>query len=120
MTSSETPRLGPSVVGVNANADWPPGVARASASAAAGRPGPLLVIASSPDRPACRSWETAWSIVVLLNSRVQLMATESTSGVLADQKRRGAARRFADARNPPTGASAASAGPTSLAPSQAA
>ena len=117
MTSSETPRLGPSVVGVSATAERTPGVARTSASAAAGSPGPLLVIASSPDRPACRSWVTAWSMVVLLNSRVQLMATESTSGVLADEKRRVAAPRFADARNPPTGASAASGGPMSLAPS---
>src|SRR3954470_126967 len=59
-------------------------------------------------------------MVVLLNSRVQLMATESTSGVLADEKRRVAAPRFADARNPPTGVRAASGGPTSLAPTQAA
>src|SRR4051812_50100036 len=58
-------------------------------------------------------------MVVLLNSRVQLMATESTSGVLADEKRRVAAPRFADARNPPTGVRAASGGPTSLAPTQA-
>ena len=59
-------------------------------------------------------------MVVLLNSSVQLMATESTSGVLADEKRRVAAPRFAEARNPPTGASAASGGPTSLAPTRAA
>ena len=119
MTSSEAPRLGPSVVGVSATAERTPGVARTSASAAAGSPGPLLVSASSPDSAACRSWVTAWSIVVLLNSIVQLMATESTSGVLADEKRRVAAPTFADARNPPTGASAASGGPTSLATTRA-
>src|SRR3954468_9775634 len=119
MTSSETPRLGPSVVDVNATAERAPGVARGSASAAAGRPGPLLVVASSPDSPAWRSWETAWSMVVLLNSSVQLIATESTNGVLAEEKRRVEAPRFADARNPPTGASAASGGPTSLAPRRA-
>src|SRR4051812_49734638 len=61
----------------------------------------------------------AWSIVVLLNSSVQLMATDRTSGVLADENRRVAAPRFADARNPPTGARAASGGPTSLAPNRA-
>ena len=49
MTSSETPRLGPSVVGVSATAERTPRVARASASAAAGSPGPLLVTARSPD-----------------------------------------------------------------------
>ena len=49
MTSSETPRLGPSVVGVSATAERTPGVARTSASAAAGSPGPPLVMASSPD-----------------------------------------------------------------------
>src|SRR3954470_10306022 len=110
MTSSDTPRLGPSVVDVNATAERTPGIVRASASAAAGRPGPLLVIASSPERPAWRSCETAWSMVVLLNSSVQLIATESTSGVLADEKRRVAVLRFEDARNPLTGASAASGG----------
>ena len=114
MTSSEAPRLGPSVVGASATAERTPGVARTSVSAAAGSPGPLLVSASSPDSPACRSCVTAWSIVVLLNSIVQLTATESTSGVLADEKRRVAAPTFADARNPPTGASLASGGPTSL------
>src|SRR3954449_12400071 len=58
-------------------------------------------------------------MVVLLNSRVQLMATESTSGVVAEEKRRVAAPRFEDARNPPTGANTATGGPTSLAPSRA-
>src|SRR3954470_21928844 len=114
MTSSDTPRLGPSVVGVNATAERTPRIARASASAAAGRPGPLLVIARSPENPAWRSVETAWSMVVLLNSRGQVIAAESTSGVLADEKRRVAVLRFAEARNPPTGASAASGGPTSM------
>ena len=42
-------------------------------------------------------------MVVVLNSRVQLIATVSTSGVLAEEKRRVAVPRFADARNPPTG-----------------
>ena len=51
MVSSEAPRLGPSVVEVSATAERTPGVARASASAAAGRPGPVLVMASSPVRP---------------------------------------------------------------------
>src|SRR3954464_7438362 len=54
-------------------------------------------------------------MVVELNSSVQLMATESTSGVVAEEKRRVVAPRFADARNPPTGASAASGGPRSFA-----
>src|SRR4051794_41694471 len=58
-------------------------------------------------------------MVVLLNSRVQLMATESTGGVVAEEKRRVVAPRFADARNPPTGTSAASGGPRSLAPTRA-
>ena len=49
MVSSEMPRLGPSVVGVRPTAERTPGVARASASAAGGRPGPLLVTARSPD-----------------------------------------------------------------------
>ena len=111
MTSSETPRLGPSVVGVSATAERTPGMARTSSSAAAGRPAPLLVTASSPARPACRSWVTAWSMVVALNSSVQLMPTVSISGVLADEKRRVAVRRFADARKPPTGESRASGGP---------
>ena len=73
------------------------------------------VTASSPVRPACLCWVTAWSCVVVLNSRVQLIATVSTSGVLADEKRRVAVRRFADARNPPTGESRASGGPSSAA-----
>ena len=42
-------------------------------------------------------------MVVELNSSVQLMPTVSTSGVLADEKRRVAVRRFAEARKPPTG-----------------
>jgi hypothetical protein len=32
--------------------------------------------------PACRSWETAWSWVVVLNSSVQLIATVSTSSTM--------------------------------------
>ena len=119
MVSSETPRLGPSVVGVSATAERTPGVARASASAAAGSPGPALVMASSPARPACRCWVTAWSMVVELNSRVQLRATVSISGVLADEKRRVAVRRFADARKPPTGESRASGGPSTPAATRA-
>ena len=58
---------------------------------------------------------TAWSIVVELNSSVQLMATVSIRGVLADEKRRAAVRRFADARKPPTGARRANGGPSTLA-----
>src|SRR3954451_12804675 len=50
-------------------------------------------------------------MVVLLNSRVQLMATVSTSGVLAEEKQRVAAARFVDARNPPTGETRDSTGP---------
>ena len=63
-------------------------------------------MASSPVRPACRCWVTAWSMVVALNSRVQLIATVSTSGVLADEKRRVAVREVrrreeaADRREP--------------------
>ena len=101
MTSSETPRLGASVVGVSATAERTPGVARTSSSAAGGTP-PAPVMASSPSRPARRSWVTAWSVVVELNSRVQLRATVSTSGVVADEKRRVAVRRFEEARKPPT------------------
>ena len=68
-----------------------------------GRPAAAgAVTASSPARPAWRSWVTAWSIVVELNSSVQLRPTVSTSGVLADEKRRVAVRRFAEARKPPT------------------
>src|SRR5215210_6189863 len=119
MVSSETPRLGPSVVGVRATAERTPAMARASASAAAGSPGPLLVIASSPPRPACRSWVTAWSMVVELNSRVQLRPTVSISGVLADEKRRVAVRRFVDARKPPTGESRSSGGPSTPAATRA-
>src|SRR5215475_6911376 len=44
-----------------------------------------------------------WSNVVVLNSSVALIATVRISGVLADEKRRVAAVRFADARKPPTG-----------------
>ena len=76
-------------------------------------------MASSPDRPACRCWVTAWSWVVELNSSVQLMATVSTRGVLADEKRRVAVRRFADARKPPTGESRASGGPSTPAATRA-
>ena len=112
MVSSEIPRLGPRVVGVRATAERTPGVARTSASVAAGSPGPVLVMASSPDSPACLCWVTAWSWVVVLNSRVQLIATVSTRGVLADEKRLAAVRRFAEARNPPTGESRASGGPS--------
>jgi hypothetical protein len=46
---------------------------------------------------------------------VQLTATVSTSGVLAEEKRRVAAPRFAAARNPPTGERAVSAGASSRA-----
>ena len=54
-------------------------------------------------------------MVVLLKSKVQLSATDSTSGVLADEKRRVAARRFAAARKPPTGEIAESTGRSSSA-----
>ena len=37
-------------MGVRATAERTPGVARASVSAAAGNPGPLLVMASSPEQ----------------------------------------------------------------------
>src|SRR5690348_16561584 len=50
-------------------------------------------------------------MVVVLNSRVQLSATVRTSGVVADENSRVAVPRFADARKPPTGESAASGGP---------
>src|SRR5215475_9608467 len=53
-------------------------------------------------------------MVVLLNRRVQFRATVSTSGVLAEEKRR-VAPRFAEARKPPTGERAASGGPSSRA-----
>ncbi len=54
-------------------------------------------------------------MVVVLNRSVQLMATVSTSGVLAEEKRRVAVRRLAEARKPPTGESAPSAGASSRA-----
>src|SRR4051812_6286845 len=91
------------MVGVTATADRTPGVARTSASAAAGRPAAELDSDRSCDRPACRSARTAWSWVVVLNSSVQLRATVSTSGVMAEEKRRVAVFRLADARKPPTG-----------------
>jgi len=47
----------------------------------------------------------------VLNSSVQLIATVSTIGVLAEENRRVAVARFAAARKPPTGAIAATAGP---------
>ena len=47
------------------------------------------------------------------------MATVSISGVLADEKRRVAVRRFADARKPPTGESRASGGPSTPAATRA-
>src|SRR5436305_9946800 len=58
-------------------------------------------------------------MVVVLNSSVQLMATVSTMGVLAEEKSRVAAPRFADARKPPTGETAASGGPTTRAATRA-
>src|SRR5262249_37993479 len=108
--SSGVPRLGPSVVDVSATAERTPGVARVSARAAAGTPGPALVMASWPVSPARRCWAVAWSMVVMLKNRVQVGAIVSMRGVLAAEKRRVAAPRFAEARNPPTGESAASAG----------
>jgi len=106
---------GPRVVDVNATAERTPGVARVSASAAAGRPGPALVRASWPVSPACRCWLVVWSMVVVLKNSVQLRAMVSTSGVLADEKRRAEVPRFAEARNPPTGENAASGGASSRA-----
>src|SRR5436305_1263988 len=50
-------------------------------------------------------------MVVVLNSRVQLSATVSTSGVVADENSRVAVPRFADAMSQPTGEIAASGGP---------
>src|SRR6476661_2154679 len=115
MVSADAPRLGPSVVDVKAAAERTPGVARTSASAAGGRPGPALVIASLLVIAASRWALAAWSIVVVLNSSVQLIATVRTIGVLADEKRRVAVARFAEARKPPTGDSEASAGASSRA-----
>src|SRR3954468_10374563 len=54
-------------------------------------------------------------MVVVLKSSVQLMATVSTSGVLAEEKRRLWAARFAEARNPPTGEIAPNSGRSTLA-----
>ena len=59
-------------------------------------------------------------MVVVLNSSVQLKATVSTNGVLAEEKRRVAVPMFAEARKPPTGESAASGGPRSRAATYAA
>ncbi|HEY5261240.1 MAG TPA: hypothetical protein VIJ33_03950, partial [Solirubrobacteraceae bacterium] len=47
------------------------------------------------------------------------MATVSTRGVLAEEKRRVAVRRFADAKKPPTGDSRANGGPSSPAAARA-
>src|SRR3954447_22316649 len=52
---------------------------------------------------------------VVLNSKVQLIATVSTSGVLAEENRRLAAARLAEARNPPTGEIAPHSGRSTLA-----
>jgi hypothetical protein len=49
------------------------------------------------------------------DSSVQLMATVSTSGVLAEEKRRLSVARFAEARNPPTGEIAPNSGRSRLA-----
>ena len=108
-------KLGPSEVGVSATAERTPGVARVSASAATGRPGPALVMASWPVRAASHWPVVAWSMVVLPKNMVQDRPTVSTSGVLAEEKRRVAVRRLAAARNPPTGEIAARAGPSSRA-----
>src|SRR5204863_2193498 len=86
---------------------------------AAGSTGPALVIASSPVTPAFLCCVMAWSVVGALKSRVQLMATVSTSGVLADEKRRVAVARLADARKPPAGESRASGGPSTPAAARA-
>jgi len=51
-------------VDVSATAERTPGVARTSASAAAGRPGPALEIASSPVSAALSCWLVACSMVV--------------------------------------------------------
>src|SRR3954468_13659182 len=59
-------------------------------------------------------------MVVLLKSRVQLIATVSTSGVLAAENRRGGVARFAAARKPPTGASRPRNGPNTQAATRAA
>src|SRR3954452_15082341 len=97
------PRLGPSAVDVSATADLTPRVERTSASAVAGSPAPLVETTRSAVMPASLWVPTTWSSVVLLNSKVQLIATVRTSGVVADEKRRVAAARFDDAKNPPTG-----------------
>ena len=103
--SSERPTPpGPSIVGVSATAELTPRVARTSARAARGNPAPGARTARDPPAgPRSAAALTAWSMVVLLKSKVQLSATDSTSGVLADEKRRVAARRLAAARKPPTG-----------------
>src|SRR3954451_21496795 len=58
-------------------------------------------------------------MVVELNSSVQDRPTVSIRGVLADEKRRVAVRRFEDARKPPTGESRASGGPSTPAAARA-
>src|SRR5215212_12150148 len=58
-------------------------------------------------------------MVVELNSSVQLRPTVSINGVLADENRRVAVRRLADARNPPTGDIRASGGPSTAAAARA-
>ncbi len=112
---STIPKLGPSEVGVSATAERTPGVARVSASAVTGRPGPALVLASWPVSEAVHWVVVAWSMVVLPKNIVQHTPTVSTSGVLAEENRRVAVRRLAEARKPPTGEIAARAGPSNLA-----
>src|SRR4051812_50097051 len=58
-------------------------------------------------------------MVVELNSSVQDRPTVSIRGVLADEKRRVAVRRFVDARKPPTGESRANGGPSTPAATRA-
>src|SRR5204862_6201620 len=113
--SPETPSEGPSVVGVSATAETTPRIERTALSVDGGSPGPELETARAAESPAGRCAVIAWSRVVVLNSSVQLMATVSTSGVLADENRRLADPRFADARNPPTGEMAPNSGRNSLA-----
>src|SRR5438105_15369783 len=97
------PRLGPNAVGVRAVAACTPGVAFTSDKAAGARPGPAVETTTSAESPSSRCCWTTWSIVVVLNSRVQLIATVRTSGVLADERRRAADARSDDPRKPPTG-----------------
>ena len=79
-----------------------PRTRRASAAADGGRPGPSLLMARSAVTRSRPCSAVACSMVVLTNRSEPAIATVSTSGVLAEEKRRAEERTFVTARKPPT------------------